>query len=90
MSDALVEFIGIGGEGHLELGAAAEFHQEKFILCVGRPEKSGGCLGNFFHFVPHAAAGVQKQANGDRGVFCREGGDTLSDAVLRHTKIVHS
>ena len=58
-----IDILRVSGERHLELRAAAKFHQEKFILGVRSLEKSGGRLGNFFHFVPHAAAGVQEQTH---------------------------
>ncbi len=88
VGDALVEFVGIGGERDRNFHASAEFDQEEFVIGVGCAEEGSGGFAGLIHLVAHAAAGIEEEADGKGGIFRAEGSDGLLDIIFEDVKAV--
>jgi hypothetical protein len=80
--DLLVDLVGLGREAPGEARAVVELDEEELVARIGGAEERGGGLLGFLHLVAHAAAGIEEEADRDRGVIGRETGDRLLDAIF--------
>jgi len=70
-----------------QLGTVVELHQEKFIVRIRCLEKFTDGLTGLGQLVPHAAAGVEDQADRKRRIFAGKMDDLLLALVLEHLKV---
>ena len=85
---AILNLSGIGGEWNHQLRAVVELEQEKFVLRIGGFEELHRRLPRLLELGPHAAAGIEHQADGKGSVLARKVQDLLLDLVLEKPEML--
>src|SRR5450755_427860 len=83
----VLDFLEAGCKFDRQVGAVAEFHQEKLIVGISRLEELSHRLARFFQFVSHAAAAIENDADRQGSVFTRELHNLLLGFILEETEI---
>ena len=78
----------IRSEGVIKIGPIVKTDQEEFILGIGVLQKLRYGVPRRDHFVGHALAGIEEQADRRRDVLTREGQDFLLNIILKEPEVL--
>ena len=85
---AILDILQVGCEVLNQLRAVVELYQEELVFGVGGLEKVRNRLAGFRELVPHAAAGVEDEADGKRRILAGEVRNLLLHLVLKQPEVL--